>query len=50
MLTDYDQPDLSRALTWNLKYAALCGVLMVDDHSSEEELYCKISGLSYQGK
>ena len=50
MLTDNDESDLSMALALNLKYAALCGVLLTDDYSSEEELYCKIAGLSYQGR
>ena len=39
-----------RSLQLNLKRAALCGLLLTTkDQCTEEELYCTITNLSYQG-
>lgn len=41
---------LMDALNTNLRNAALCGVrLITEEQFSEEELYCSITRLSYQG-
>lgn len=41
---------LQRSLDSNLKSAALCGLLLIaDEQCTEEELYCSIASLSYQG-
>lgn len=48
-LTDEDH-GLSKSLHSNLKSAALCGLLLIPrEQCSEEELYCNITSISYQG-
>lgn len=45
-----DEADVLEALKLNLKRAAFCGLLLISDaQCTEEELYCHITALSYQG-
>ena len=48
-LHEGNHPELKSSLNTNLRSAVSCTLLLVDETFTEEELFCKIAGLSYTG-